>query len=180
MLPIRDVAALVFLTCLASAQDTPGALQKAMTGTWVGTLEYRDFSEPAASTKRVKLPAWLTVEAKGNDLLFHYIYDDGPSKVVTEDSVVRIDTNAATYAVSDKADKPGDTYAITGLGQLREGRGTLTLTGPGTENDAKVEVRTTLKIGRNIIEITRETRANGQPYAFRHSYTFVRAAVPRT
>ena len=159
----------------------PGALaeiQRAVTGTWAGTLEYRDFSEPAGSTKRVKLPTWLQIEAAGAELRFRYLYDDDPGKTVTESALVAIDVGEASYVVKDAAGKVEDRYAIAGLAGLREGRGTLTLTGKGTENGAAVEVRTTLKIGRNILEITRETAAPGAAFTFRHAYTLVRAAAP--
>jgi len=162
--------------CFCLSAQPVADLQKALTGTWVGTLEYRDFSEPATSTKRVKLPTWLDVQATGADLRFHYVYDDGPAKTVEETSLIRIDP--AHYIVLDAAGKVESSYAIAGFDQLRGGRGVLTLTGKGTENDAAVEVRTTLRVGRNILEITRETAASGQPFTFRHAYTFVRAAPP--
>src|SRR5271165_2718972 len=160
-----------------SAQNLPD-LQRALSGSWVGTLEYRDFSEPATSTKRVKLPTWLRIEPSGDDLRFRYIYDDGPSKTVKETALIRIDPAAARYTVLDEAGKLEDSYVIAGLPELRSGRGVLTLTGAGKENGAQVEVRTTLRIGRNILEITRETAASGQTFTFRHTYTLVRASPP--
>ena len=93
-------------------------------------------------------------------------------------SLIRIDPVAARYAILDPGGKREDSYAIAGLVQLRQGRGNLTRTGPGTENQAPVEVRTTLRFGRHILEITRETAAAGQPFTFRHAYTLVRAAPP--
>lgn len=54
----------------------------------------------------------------------------------------------------------------------------LILTGAGTENNRAVEVRTTMNIGRNLVEILRETRIPGEEFKFRHVYTFTRAAVP--
>lgn len=154
-------------------------LRGALIGSWAGTLEYRDYSEPATSTKRVKLPTWLSIEPAGTDLSLRYVYDDGPAKTVTETSLVRIDSAASSYAVLDQSGKIEDTYAIGGLGELRQGRGILTLTGTGTENNSPVAVRTTVRIGRNILEITRETAFPGhQPFNFRHAYTLVRA-VPR-
>jgi len=169
-----SLSLLAFSFCL-SAQPVAD-LQHALIGAWVGTLEYRDFSEPATSTKRVKLPTWLNVDASGADLKFHYVYDDGPAKTVEETSLIRIDP--AHYIVMDGSGKVESNYSIAGFDQLRSGRGVLTLTGTGTENKAPVEVRTTLRIGRNILEITRETAASGQPFTFRHSCTFVRAARP--
>ena len=78
----------------ALAQESPGT---AMVGKWVGVLEYRDYAEPPTSTKRVKLPTWLTVEGIEGGLQFRYIYDDGPSKTVTELERVRIDVPKARY-----------------------------------------------------------------------------------
>lgn len=169
--------------CPLAAQSTAAApniaeLQGALGGSWAGTLEYRDFSEPPASAKRVKLPTWLSIEPVGADLRFRYIYDDGPGKTVTESSLIRIDLAAARYNVMDLTGKLDDSYAIAGLAQLRQGRGSLTLTGAGVENNVAVEVRTVIRIGRNILEITRETAVPGQPYTFRHAYTLVRAALP--
>jgi hypothetical protein len=164
-----------------SAQKQPAGaeLNQALAGMWVGTLEYRDYSEPAESTRRVKLPTWLSVEPAPGGLRFRYTYDDGPTKVVTDDEVVRIDTLAARYETLGVEGKLQDSYSIAGLDALREGRGVLVLTGKGTENDAAVDVRTTLRIGRNILEMTRETAAAGQPMNFRHAYTLVRATVPQ-
>lgn len=149
-------------------------LQTALVGSWVGTLEYRDYAEPATSTKRVKLPTWLDIEQASGDLHWKYVYDDGPSKTVTEQSNIRIDPTAERYVISDAAGKIQDTYSISGMSALQQGRGTLVLSGTGTENNVAVNVRTTLQIRRNILEITRETGIPGQPYAFRHSYTLVR------
>lgn len=149
-------------------------LRAALIGSWVGTLEYRDYSEPATSTKRVKLPTWLRVEPAGEDLNFRYRYDDGPSKIVTEISVIRIDSEKNRYSILDRNGKLEDSYTVAGFPELRQGHGILTLTGTGSENKAAVDVRTTIRIGRNILEITRETAVSGQPFTFRHSYTLVR------
>jgi len=171
---------LLAVSVLPGRMPAQGAteLQRALEGSWVGTLEYRDYSEPATSTKRVKLPTWLGIEITGTDLRFRYIYDDGPAKTVTESSLIRIDPVAARYDVVDAAGKVGESYSIAGLSQLRQGRGTLTLSGTGTENKAPVEVRMTFRIGRNILEISRETAGAGQPFSFRHAYSMVRAAPP--
>ncbi len=179
-------AALVVLPTLAlsalviSAQTSAplAGIQTALTGSWVGTLEYRDYSEPAGSTKRMKLPTWLHIEAAQANLRFLYVYDDGPAKTVSETEIVRIDPAAARYEVIDKDSKVKESYAIAGLAALRDGRGTLTLTGPGNESGAPVDVRTTIRIGRNIVEMTRETALSGQPFVFRHAYTMVRSTAP--
>jgi hypothetical protein len=153
-------------------------IQHVLLGAWTGTLEYRDFSEPATSTKRVKLPTWLTIESSGADLRFRYVYDDGPAKTVTDTEIIRIDSGAARYQVLGPEGTAKESYAIEGLATLREGKGTLVLTGPGTENGAPVDARTTFRIGRNILVITRETSPHGEPMIFRHTYTLVRSAPP--
>lgn len=131
-------------------------VQRALVGSWTGVLEYRDYSEPPTSTKREKLPTWLTVEADGADLKFRYTYDDGPNKTVTGSDTVHFDPAAVAA-------------------QLKNGRGTIVVTGTATENDKPVPTRTTWHIRRNILEYVYET---GTPAAFRHSYSFVRATPP--
>jgi hypothetical protein len=151
---------LLAVPLLSLAVQAPGEteVQQALLGSWTGTLEYRDYSEPATSTKRVNLPTWLTVQATGADLRLNYIYDDGPSKTVTETAVIH-------FEASDTA-------------QLREGRGTIVITAPGKESDKPVQTKTTYRIGRNIFEILEETAPEGEPFAFRHAYTFVRSTPP--
>ena len=144
----------------------------------MGTLEYRDYSEPAGSAKRVKLPTWLTVAPNDIGLLFSYVYDDGPTKTVTEIATVRIDAASRHYLVTGKDGKDEENSTIEGLDQLKQGRGSLILRGTGIENKAAVDVRTTIRIGRNILEITRETGPSGTPLVFRHAYTFIRSVPP--
>jgi hypothetical protein len=150
------------------------AIGAALVGDWVGVLEYRDYQ----SDGRVKLPTWLDVRSEGQGLRFHYVYDDGPTKVVQESELATFDADKATYTVLSKPGEAETVYTIAGLEKLKSGRGTLILTGAGTDNDRAVEVRTTLKIGRNVVEMLRETRLPGEEFKFRHVYTFTRKAVP--
>jgi hypothetical protein len=147
------------LLALAAQGPDLTDVQRALVGSWTGVLEYRDYSEPPTSTKRVKLPTWLTVEADGADLKFNYIYDDGPTKTVTGTDRVHFDPTAAAA-------------------ELKAGLGSIVVMGAATENDKPVRSRTTWRIGRNIVEFTEETAPEGQPFAFRHSYLFVRATAP--
>ena len=166
------------VVAFAQVSSAVADMKRAITGSWVGTLEYRDYKEPASSTKRVKLPTWLTVEAAGADLRFRYTYDDGPGKTVVEVDLVRIADDGSKYKILGKDASVKDSYAITGVNSLRDGKGVLTLSGHGSENDVPVNARTTLRVGRNLLEIIRETGAEGQPFAFRHAYTLVRATAP--
>ena len=161
---------------VASVQE----LNAALIGDWTGVLEYRDYSEPATSLNRVKLPTWLNVGPSGASLRFRYTYDDGPEKTVSSADLVTFDLKRSLWTtVSDS--KPGDrphTEAIDGLDRLKNGRGTLVLTGPGLENGQPVELRTTMRIGRNLLDIQRESRRPGAAFTFRDSYTLVRAQPP--
>jgi hypothetical protein len=187
LLPLILLTALTFSGDLSSQSPVQSAaaesvtltdLQHALVGSWVGTLEYRDYSEPAASTKRVKLPTWLTVQPSGGDLLFTYIYDDGPTKTVTEISKLRIDPAGAHFTFLDDKGKVEESLSVSGWSQLHQGRGILTLIGSSMDNGAIADVRVSLRVGRNILEIVREAAPTGQALAFRHAYTFVRSIPP--
>jgi len=147
-------------------------------GEWVGQLQYRDFSDNSNQS----LPTWLRVSRSmdGRSLQFAYVYDDGPSKTVKEMSMVSIDVSAATMTFTSDRDHSSDTYKIAGLPEFAtKGRGTLTLSGTGTENDQKVDVRITLTLRRNLHTYQKETRLPGQAFQFRDGYTFTRKDVPQ-
>ena len=126
MLPIPTLYA-------QQAASVAQELCAALLGDWTGVLEYRDYSEPPTSTKRVKLPTWLSVSASGSALRFRYTYDDGPGKTVVSTDTVTIDA-ARTLWTTLTEDKLGDrphVDAVDGLDKLKSGRGILMLTGPG-------------------------------------------------
>lgn len=178
---LRLSLAVVLFTSVLSAGDPQSAkaeVQAALIGSWTGTLEYRDYSEPPSSSKRTKLPTWLTIEPAGADLRFTFTYDDGPNKLLTEMEMVTVDPAAGTYRVASDGGKQEEVYTAAGFERLKGGLGVLVLTGRGVENNEPVDARTTVRIGRNILEITRETARAGSPFAFRHAYTFVQAKPP--
>jgi hypothetical protein len=83
---------LLLLACTqaqTTSQDTASAsfrasLTQALIRDWVGVLEYRDYSEPPTTTKRVQLPTWLHIANTASAMQWHYVYDDDPNKVVEE------------------------------------------------------------------------------------------------
>jgi hypothetical protein len=175
------VAAIAAAGCATPAPQKPSLqsaqgseLDAAMAGVWTGTLEYRDYQ----SDGRVTLPTWLTIRREGSGLQFDYVYDDGPTKVVRESTRVTIDLATKIYRVVSDPAKAADVYSIAGIELLKQGRGTLTLSGSGIDNDTPAEVRTTLRVARNLLKIDRETRLPGEEFKFRHGYTFVRATPP--
>jgi hypothetical protein len=177
-------AAIVCAAAMSAAGQGSSAraqteLTQALTGHWVGVLEYRDYSEPPSSTRRVQLPTWLNIQPASEGLRYEYVYDDGPGKVVKSQDVVVIDSGAKTYKVVD-ADAASDIYTIAGLEALKDGRGELVLSCPGTENDKPAEIRITLTVRRNLLTFIEETRQAGskEPFAFRHRYVMTRAQPP--
>ncbi len=162
-----------------SSTDVQAAITSALLGRWTGVLEYRDYSEPETSTSRVQLPTWLTVRQVSEGLAADYTYDDGPSKIVLEHSVLLLNTAAKTYTVLG-SDETEQISTITGLDQLKNGLGTLILAGLGKDNNHPAEIRTTWTIRRNLLSWLEEVRSRGSsgPFVFRHRYTFTRAEPP--
>lgn len=68
---------------------------------WVGQLEYR-----VSDNSRVFLPTWLEITrtSDGRSLRFAYVYDDGPTKIVRELSVITLTTPKPLYV--PKRDPP--------------------------------------------------------------------------
>ena len=168
---------------LLFAQRTPApaavGLSASLTGRWTGVLEYRDYKEPASSLKRVTLPTWLSIDEADGAESWHYIYDDGPGKVVDEDESVIFDVDHEACTIQT-AGKPPRSYSVTGYNTLKSGRGTLVLDGTGTDSGKPSDMRLTLTVGRNIFSLLEEVRASGtqDAFAYRHLYRFVRAEAP--
>ena len=53
------------------------------------------------------------------------------------------------------------------------------MTGPGTENDRKVDVRITIAVRRNLYTYEKDTRLPGPEFQFRDGYTFRRKEPPK-
>lgn len=176
-LPPRTASAQT--TAIATAQQTGTELQQAMAGAWTGVLEYRDYSEPDTSTKRVKLPTWLSVGSGDNKLTFHYIYDDGPNKVVDETITLSFDVAGSTLQITNDKGRV-ETYKVDGYNGLRNGRGDITLLGPTIDNNRPAECRIVIGVRRNLLTWVEEVRPTSLiPFAFRHSYTFTRSQTPQ-
>lgn len=162
----------------AGAPSVQEAAYKALAGAWVGALEYRDYS----SNGRVTLPTILHIRmAKdAKSLTLHYIYDDGPTKVVEDFETVTIDPVANTYTTVSGDGKDTSTDTLAGPAKFASlGQGPLVRMGKGQENGKPVAVRTTLTITPRTLTILKETQAPGQPFLFRDQHTLTRV-VPAT
>ncbi len=175
------LVALIVSAAIDMPAQTPAATVKDLNtnfvGKWTGQLEYRDF----VSNAQTFLPTWLTITETPDQksLHFEYVYDDGPTKTVRELMTVTLDPATAKMAFSSDRDHSSDVYSVQGLEEFSKlGRGTLTLTGPGKENDKPVDVRITLTLRRNLYIFRKETRHQGEDFKFRDAYTFTRAEPP--
>jgi hypothetical protein len=165
-------------TAVASA-TAQQQLTSALLGQWTGVLEYRDYSEPATSTKRVQLPTWLTIRQAPEGVVLDYIYDDGPNKTVFSHNALDVDLAKFLYRVVG-TDSGIEQYSISGADTLKDGHGILTLLGKGKDAGKPAEVRMTWTVRRNLLSWLEEVRPEGssEPFVFRHRYTFTRAQAP--
>lgn len=155
----------------ASAQTAvQHPLAAALVGSWIGTLEYRDYS----SDRRVTLPVTLSVSGAGNDLKFEYTYDEGKGRFVTSRDRVTIEVAPPTYRVQSADGQYDQTFDTQGLSAITDNGGTVALTGPGRENDKDVELRTTMNITPTTLVMRRDSRRPGDDWQFRNQYSLHR------
>jgi hypothetical protein len=148
-----------------------------LAGTWLGSLEYRDFGNGA----RVVLPTLLTVGRGAGGFEFFYTFDDGGGKVVRDRERVTLDLAARRYVVADRDGGNADAYRIETVdGFAADGAGgTFTALGSGTENGAAVDVRETVTLTPTALVLLRETRPRDSSgdFLFRHRYRFSRLSL---
>ena len=167
------MSVLLSIAAIASQSSLPIDPTAALTGSWVGTLEYRDYSD----NSRVKLGTLLRISRpKGEDkLVFRYVYDDGPHKVIQEEDSIEVDLPKNTYKVTSGDGKETSNYSFVGSPKLSvKGYGSFILNGRATENNEAVEIRETFKIGESTLDILRESKLPGKPWLFRHQFIFKR------
>ena len=172
----------MFIACIALLnQGQPADLpqfEKSLLGNWIGTLEYRDYSD----NSRVKLPTMLRISRtkSDNSVTMRYVYDDGPDKIVQDKDLVSLDETALSYTIRSADGKSTDVYQVQGLKKLQSsGLGTLILSSKATENDAPVEVRETITLNSTSLDILRETKPVNGSFQFRHEYLFARVVQPK-
>lgn len=145
--------------------------EAALTGSWKGALEYRDYQ----SDKRVTLPTMLVIsQEESGELTFAYVYDDGPGKTVTSRDRVTVDAARSTYRIRNGDGTYDGTFATTGLAEFGPVSPTVTLLGSGDENGVKVDLRTTIQLGPASLTMLRESRRPGGEWLFRNRYALTR------
>jgi len=164
------IGAISIVVMLLTSAQLP-RFEAALTGSWTGTLEYRDYR----SDKRVTLPTSLVVSSAGPGVMvFAYVYDDGPGKTVTSQERITIDAGRSTYRVQNADGTFDATFAATGLSEYGSGSQTVTLLGKGDENGVAVDLRTTFELGPTSLTMLRESRRAGEEWRFRNRYSLTR------
>ncbi|OYU45826.1 MAG: hypothetical protein CFE44_05465 [Burkholderiales bacterium PBB4] len=157
---------------------TQPALLSRLTGTWTGTLEYRDYQ----SDGRVKLPTLMRgdLAPDGQSVKLRFTYDDGPGKTLYGGFVLAFDAQEAIASKTEEEGSP-DLYRVIGdLAAKGPEPITLVLWGRGTENGEAVDARETLTVSATSYELLRETRIKGKgEFQFRHVYRFTRDSSPK-
>ena len=161
------------------------------TGTWTGTLEYRDFSARTADAPHTRLPTGLGMRPSpdGRAVNLDFTYDDGPDstrpgarKIVREREILAF--TAGTAILTGTANAQNQSFAVQGIEAFaRTGYGKLVLTGPGKENDQPVELRMTLVLAPGSfmwLKESRPTQAGGGgqgEFVFRDQYTLTQTST---
>ena len=161
-----------------SLMRTRPPIESVLIGSWVGTLEYRDYSDDS----HVALGTLLRVSpSKANGrLTFRYVYDDGPSKVIQDSEEVEIDFGKKLYQSYASPTASAEASVIDKSSHLDEhGFGKLVLVSKGKENNLDVDLRETISIQSKQLKMLRETRLPGQRFRYRHEYTLSRVGRSR-
>ena len=102
----------------------PIAFLEAATGTWAGTLTYRDYQKP---DRMVTLKTVMTSSlAAPDELALYYVFEDGPGKTVYSYERMKFDLAGSQIIWNSGTSKPSRVeYKITSS-TVQDGRSTLT------------------------------------------------------
>lgn len=161
------------LTTLAFALTAQAASPRAFdvfAGKWAGNLEYKDYQNPL---RRVKIPVKLEVKPMdASTAIWDFKYDDFGKTVVSFETH---SFNAGKYSVTTKGQAQMQTFTSSDFQALTiSGSGKAVLSGTELEVGRKVDVRRTITLTSKTLITLTETRANGEPFAFRNRSTYTR------
>jgi hypothetical protein len=165
---------LPFAALSSYAQTVPSEhVHAAMTGHWVGTLEYEDYSKP---NTRVTLPTILDISerAKGG-VSIRFTYDDGPGKTVTgEDYFVLSDdqTNVDWTGLKETEPEIFKVMSFDANDAIRVL--TLVMQREGDDNNAPATIRESMTLTEGELTLLKEYRPKGSDFLFRHVFKLKR------
>lgn len=149
----------------------PQEFLSASEGEWTGTLEYRDYQPPH---KRVTLATELYASLSSpNELTLHYVFDDGPHKIVHSYDRLQIDLVAKTLRWSGL--KAEDTSICTILSAQKSGDAFEIVAQRESIDDGKKKlIRYHLTLGAARFEIAKDEGPDPETLAFADRYLFRR------
>ena len=171
----RITLALLTVLCAGSVfalyDPKPDEALSAVQGAWKGSLTYRDYGKP---DRLVTLPTRLFVALSApNELVFHYVFDDGPSKTVFSYEKMNFDfANNQLSWTSGSSEKSLSIFHITS--NTSEG-GARRLTFEG-RSGATTDRYTLVLSPRELGLAKDEVSATGAPL-FRNKYEFSRSGT---
>ncbi len=142
-------------------------------GEWQGTLTYKDYQDP---TLKVTLQTMLEAAlATPSELTLHYIFDDGPKKIVHSYEGLALDLPQKTLTWLGL--KPSDT-AICRIASVEHTGETLTVIAEMDRIDEGTHkwYRYHVTLGPKLIKITKDDGTDPKMLSFRDEYVFHRVA----
>jgi hypothetical protein len=168
---IFSLLALTAGTSHALYDPKPDEALAEIQGEWKGSLTYRDYSKP---DRLVTLPTRLFIALSApNELVLHFVFDDGPSKTVYSYERMAFDFQAKQLAwTTGSAKQSVDMHTITS--STKEGSTTSVVFERSSEGTIE---RYSLVLSPQRLELTKqEIQASGEA-VFRNRYEFARAGA---
>jgi len=150
---------------------TPAEFLSAIEGSWNGMLEYRDYQPPH---RHVTLPTKLYVSLVApNELSLHYVFDDGPKKIVHSYDLLQVDLAKKTLRWSGL--KPEDTSICTIVSSQKTGDAFEIVAERESVDDGKKKlIRYRLKLAADNFEVRKDEGADAASLSFADRYSFQR------
>jgi hypothetical protein len=158
-------------SAVAQRDPRPHPMLEAAPGYWLGSLTYRDWTDPG---KLVTLPCRMAVSLLGpEDLALYLVFDDGPSKVVHSYTRMSFDLALDRLSWSSGFGKPEVLeYRIRSASREAE----TSRIAFERETDARTD-RFTFELSPSAWSLGRVERVGGQPEVFRNRYEFTRSGA---
>jgi len=158
------------LAAVRTPWRSPALVVQPLVGQWEGVLEYRDYR----NDRRVQLPTWVHWSPMAGEVAGTWrertVYDDGPGKTLTSETVVQVVGDLWMEGEGDMV----DTLRITAQQAIADGTA-LELRGRGRDNGELVELRYVLTVTAHRFTRRKEFRRSGaSAWEFRHEYRFTR------
>ena len=166
--PLGVLSFLCAFTTLALYDPKPDGALSAVQGEWKGSLTYRDYSEPHSL---VTLPTRLFVALSApNELVFSYVFDDGPAKTVFSYEQMNFDfTNHVVTWTSGTDKKSVSVCRITTNGAAGDTRKLVFERKDGNQTN-----RFTMELSPRALKLDKNEVSPDGAIVFRDKFEFLR------